>query len=183
MHTAVERTALREIALASIRNGLTHGRPLALDAKSLPPSLAEPGASFVTLEIRGRLRGCIGSLQAHRALAVDVADNAFAAAFRDSRFPPLDAGELPSLDLHVSVLTKPVPMSFRDEADLLAQLRPGIDGLILSDGPYRGTFLPSVWEQLPDRRDFLAHLKRKAGLPTDHWSPSVQVLRYETEIF
>jgi AmmeMemoRadiSam system protein A len=140
-------------------------------------------ASFVTLHIHGRLRGCIGHLEAVQPVVVDVAENAFAAAFRDPRFSPLTEIEWPDVDLHLSLLTRPVPISFRDEADLLGQLRPGEDGLVLQDGPNRGTFLPSVWESLPEPATFLAHLKQKAGLAANHWSAHVEVYRYTTESF
>lgn len=183
MLSETDRTALRALARASIRHGLQQGRALAVDARTLSPALQATGASFVTLEIAGEMRGCIGTLEARRPLAEDVAANAFAAAFRDSRFPPLSAHEESRLDIHVSVLSAPEPMAVRDEADLLRQLRPGIDGLVLEDGARRGTFLPSVWEQLPDPRDFLAHLKRKAGLPPGHWSPTLRVSRYTCQVF
>lgn len=140
-------------------------------------------ASFVTLQMHGRLRGCIGHLEAVQPLVVDVAENAFAAAFRDPRFAPLDRGEWPEVDIHLSILTVPEPMQFRDESDLLRQIRPGEDGLILQDGPNRGTFLPSVWESLPDPVEFFVHLKHKAGLAANHWSDRVEVYRYQTESF
>lgn len=178
-----ERQALRAIARASIRHGLQHGRVLSVDVRTLPPALQENAATFVTLEITGELRGCIGTLEAQQPLAVDVARNAFSAAFRDSRFPPLSPAEESRLDIHISVLSAATPMTVRDEADLLRQLRPGIDGIVLSEGGRRATFLPGVWEQLPDPRDFIAHLKRKAGLPANHWSPTLQVARYTCEVF
>jgi AmmeMemoRadiSam system protein A len=140
-------------------------------------------ASFVTLNHSGMLRGCIGHLEATLPLVEDVAENAFSAAFRDPRFPALTDAEYAGLELHISVLTPAEPLACDSERDLLRQMRPYRDGLILSEGLRRGTFLPSVWEQLPDPRDFLLHLKRKAGLPDEYWSPSLQVYRYETESF
>ncbi|HEY5790998.1 MAG TPA: AmmeMemoRadiSam system protein A [Gammaproteobacteria bacterium] len=178
-----QRALLLYLARASIVHGLRSGEPLAPVLEALPAALREPRAVFVTLQRGGQLRGCIGSLQAHRPLANDVAANAFAAAFRDPRFPPLGAGEYPQLELHLSVLSPATPLAFASEAALLAQLRPGVDGLILSDGGRRGTFLPSVWEQLPEPAQFLAHLKRKAGLPESYWSETLQVERYTTESF
>lgn len=177
------RQILLEVAHESISHGLTHGRPLVVQAADFHPDLAVQRASFVTLNEHGKLRGCIGHLEAVQALVADVAENAFSAAFRDPRFPPLSAGEWPSVKVHISVLTPAVPMQFTDEQDLLSQLQPGEDGLILSDGPYRGTFLPSVWEGLPHPTDFLTQLKRKAGLAADHWSDTLQVSRYRTESF
>lgn len=178
-----DKKALRALALASIQHGLQHGRALPVDVNQVSPALKAIAATFVTLEIDGDLRGCIGTLEAHRALAVDVAQNAFAAAFRDSRFPPLLATEAAQLELHISVLSPPLPMTVHDEADLLRQLRPGIDGIVLSEGSRRGTFLPSVWEQLPQPRDFLAQLKRKAGLPANYWSRTLRIERYTCEVF
>lgn len=178
-----ERGQLLALAHASIDHGLAHGRPLQPDIETLPPHLCEQRAAFVTLHLAGRLRGCIGSLKARRPLAEDIAANAFAAAFRDPRFAPVTAAVAPRLELEISVLSPPVPMHFRSEADLLAQLRPGIDGLILADLGRSGTFLPSVWTQLPDPSDFLVHLRQKAGLPGDHWSTTLTVERYTTEAF
>lgn len=177
-----DRDDLRAITRASIRHGFAYGRPLGINPAELSPVLQAEGATFVTLEIAGELRGCIGTLEAWRPLAVDVSHNAYAAAFRDPRFPPLAPAEEDRIDIHISLLSRPQPLTVRDEADLLRQLRPGIDGLILSEGNRRGTFLPSVWEQLPDPRDFLAHLKRKAGLPPAHWSATIRVERYTSDV-
>ncbi len=178
-----ERELLRKVARASIEHGLRTGRPLAVDTARHPRPLREPGASFVTLNEHGQLRGCIGSLEPVRPLVEDVAHNAWAAAFSDPRFPPLRASELPDLDLHISVLSPATPMQFDSEQDLIRQLRPGVDGLVLEEGYHRGTFLPAVWESLPDPRDFLQHLKLKAGLPADYWSDTIRVSRYTTESF
>ncbi len=142
------------------------------------PWLQEPGAVFVTLTQNGNLRGCIGSLEAHRPLGEDVRQNAVAAAFRDPRFSPLSADEFNATRVEVSLLSAAEPMDFTDEADALAQLRPGVDGVILEYGLHRGTFLPQVWEQLPDKQQFMAQLKRKAGLPADFWADGVKLSRY-----
>ena len=147
-------------------------------APAEPAWLGEPGATFVTLTEGGRLRGCIGSLEAWRPVGQDVLDNARAAAFRDPRFRPVEASELPRLRVEVSLLSASEPVVFADEADALACLRPGVDGLVLTAAGRRGTFLPQVWEELPDPRDFLAHLKRKAGLPASYWGPDVRLDRY-----
>ncbi|HEB98979.1 MAG TPA: AmmeMemoRadiSam system protein A [Thiotrichales bacterium] len=183
MLNRTQREQLSETAWASIRHGLRHGQPLAVNMRGTDPVLAAPGAAFVTLHKLGQLRGCIGSLEAWRPLIEDVAENAFAAAFRDPRFPPLGAAELPDLDLEISVLGKPEPLSFTSEQDLLHQLRPGVDGLILAADGRRGTFLPAVWKSLPEPERFLSELKRKAGLPADYWSDDVEVWRYSTESF
>jgi hypothetical protein len=145
------------------------------------PALARSGATFVTLTQNGDLRGCIGSLEAHRSLDHDVRANAVAAAFSDPRFPPLTAAELPHTRVEVSLLSAPQPMHFTSEADALRQLRPHVDGVILTAGRHRGTFLPQVWEQLSEPRLFMAHLKQKAGLPADWWSSDVELQRYEVQ--
>ena len=178
-----EHILLRKVARLSIESGLRDGRPLMPDTARYPRPLREPGASFVTLNRQGQLRGCIGSLEAHRPLVEDVAHNAHAAAFSDPRFPPLRAKELADLEIHISVLSPATPLQFDSEAELVRQLRPGVDGLILEDGYHRGTFLPSVWESLPAPADFLRQLKLKAGLPADYWSDSLRVSRYQTEMF
>lgn len=178
-----QRSTLLQLARDSISHGLAHDAPLPVNPDDYEVALTEIRACFVTLNLRGELRGCIGHLAAIQPLVVDVAENAFAAAFRDPRFAPLTAAEWPAVSVHISVLSPSQPMRFRDEQDLLAQLQPGEDGLILSDGPYRGTFLPSVWESLPRPEDFFMHLKSKAGLPADYWSDSLQVSRYRTESF
>ena len=141
-------------------------------------ALAQPAATFVTLTQGGALRGCIGSLEAWRPLRQDVQQNALAAAFDDPRFKPLAADELDLTRVEVSLLTPAEPMTFSNEADALAQLRPNIDGVIFSVGSRRSTFLPQVWEQLPNPGLFMAHLKQKAGLPADYWSSGVQLARY-----
>ena len=151
--------------------------PVAVDR----PELAKMGATFVTLTQRGDLRGCIGSLEAWRPLAQDVQENARAAAFRDPRFEPLNIEELPITRVEVSLLSAAEPIHFRDEADALAQLRPNIDGVIFSAGNRRSTFLPQVWEQLPEPADFMARLKQKAGLPANYWGPDVRLERYTVQ--
>lgn len=181
--TESQRATLLDTAWQSIRHGLLHRRPPAINIADFDPVLTSPGASFVTLHAQGALRGCIGSLEAYRPLIEDVSENAFAAAFRDPRFNPVQEEELDGINLDISVLGTPEPLHFSSERDLLHQLRPGKDGLILQDGNFRGTFLPAVWESLPEPEQFLQHLKLKAGLPTDHWSDTLQVWRYSTESF
>lgn len=168
-------TALIALARGAIaeRFGLDGRAAAGLEA------LERPGATFVTLTQQGRLRGCIGSLEAHRPLALDVRENALAAAFRDPRFAPLAAGEFEITRVEVSLLTAPEPLAFRDEADFMAQLRPGVDGIVFQYGRHRSTFLPQVWESLPDPQQFMQQLKRKAGLPPNFWHESVTIARYE----
>jgi len=177
-----ERKLLLQLARESIRHGSRHGRPPAVRLEELPPPLRQPRATFVTLEEHGQLRGCIGSLEARRPLAEDVIHNAFAAAFSDPRFPPVSEEEVEGLDIHISVLSPLEEIHFENEQDLLTKIRPGIDGLVLEDGPHRGTFLPAVWESLADKRAFLQHLKMKAGLPPDYWSENLRVWRYTAEV-
>ena len=164
--------------LALARNAIAarFGQPVAATADL--PELHDKGATFVTLTQRGQLRGCIGSLEAWRPLRDDVEDNARNAAFRDPRFAPLESDELPLTRVEVSLLTPAEPMTFSSEADALAQLRPNIDGVIFTAGHHRSTFLPQVWEQLPDPVVFMAHLKQKSGLPAAYWGPDVRLQRY-----
>jgi AmmeMemoRadiSam system protein A len=173
---------LLELAKSSIQQGLQTGRPLKVNLADFPAELTEHCATFVTLRKHDQLRGCIGVLEAVRPLAEDIAENAYSAAFKDSRFPPLAAGELGELEIHLSILTPAEPVSFTSEQDLLTRLQPGIDGLILQEGRRRGTFLPSVWEQLPEPEQFLRHLKQKAGLAPDYWSENIRIYRYRTEM-
>jgi AmmeMemoRadiSam system protein A len=149
-----------------------------LAADDTPAWLQAPGACFVTLTQQAELRGCIGSLQAHRPLLDDLRANAVAAALHDPRFAPLTLRELNVTDIEVSLLSPMQPLDFDSEADALAQLRPGIDGLVFEFGARRSTFLPQVWEQLPHATDFMAYLKRKAGLPADFWHEDVRLQRY-----
>jgi AmmeMemoRadiSam system protein A len=177
-----EQAALLRVARASIDHVLRTGRPLDVEVEGFPPGLREPRASFVTLRSRdGALRGCIGELEPSRALVASVADRARAAAFGDPRFPPLGAEELDAIAIHVSVLLPLAPIDAPSEADLLAQLRPGIDGLLIDDGVRRATFLPAVWNALPDPRAFLHALRRKAGMPVAVWPATLRAWRYEVE--
>lgn len=164
------------VARGSIGHRLGQAAEPRLDA---PAWLAQVGATFVTLMIEGKLRGCMGSLQAHRPLGLDVAENAAAAAFRDPRFPALKLEEWSRTEAEVSLLSVPQHLPFSDEVDLLVKLRPGIDGVILEHGERRSTFLPQVWEGLPDRRSFIEELKRKAGISTDTRLIHCKIWRYQ----
>nr|VFJ88593.1 MAG: uncharacterized protein, PH0010 family/AmmeMemoRadiSam system protein A [Candidatus Kentron sp. LFY] len=179
--SAEERKTLLEIARDSIVHGLAHREPPSINAAAFPAPLREKRATFVTLEKEGMLRGCIGSLRTTRSLVEDLAENAFNAAFRDPRFPLLSQEEWEKVTVKIALLTPATSMCFESEADLIGQLRPGVDGLILTAGPRRATFLPSVWESLPEPVDFLRHLKIKAGLDPNAWPPDVAVSRYTTE--
>jgi uncharacterized protein len=140
--------------------------------------LGETGACFITLMQEARLRGCIGTLRAHRALAADVHHNAIAAAFRDPRFSPLSIAELDTVSVEISVLSPLEPLVFVDERDALDQFRPGVDGLVFEYGRHSSTFLPQVWEEFPEPGDFMGHLKYKAGLPPDFWDGEIRLSRY-----
>ncbi len=166
-------------ALLALARGAIGGKfGLNGDVAAAHEALGQPGATFVTLTQRGTLRGCIGSLEAHRALGRDVQENALAAAFRDPRFSPLAQEEFRITRVEVSLLTAPEPLAFRDEAEFMAQLRPGIDGIVFRYGRHRSTFLPQVWESLPEPSQFMQQLKRKAGLPPDFWHAEVSISRY-----
>lgn len=166
------------IAGASIEHGIAKNSAINVDLKSFPPQLQHIGACFVTLTKNGRLRGCIGSPEAHRPLVQDIAHNAYRAARHDPRFPPLEAAEIKDIHVSISVLSPQTPMTITSESDLLEQLRPGIDGLVIADNQMRALFLPSVWEQLPKPEDFLSRLKLKAGMKADHWSDTFTAHRF-----
>ena len=145
------------------------------------PWLRAPGASFVTLQLDGDLRGCIGSIEPRRALGDDVANNGHAAAYRDPRFMPVSASERPRLKVEVSVLSPREPVAASSEREALAALRPGVDGIVLQYGGMGATFLPQVWESLPEPAEFLEHLRRKAGLPGGFWHPDLRLSRYTVD--
>lgn len=177
-----ERKVLLDLVDISINYGLKHRRLVQIDASVYSKQLQENGAVFVTLELDGNLRGCIGSLEAYQPLAQDVTQNAYSAAFRDPRFAPVSAEEYLYVTKHISVLSKPEPLLFSSEEDLLHKIRPNVDGLILIDTGLRGTFLPAVWESLPNPHEFLRHLKMKAGLAPDYWSDTIKIERYTAEM-
>lgn len=178
-----EQQTCLQVARESILHGLKHGSALKIVTKDYTKNLQRQLASFVTLHKQEQLRGCIGALEASQPLINDVAEHAFAAAFQDPRFPALSQNEYDLITLDISVLGQPEPMSFENEQDLLNQIRSGVDGLILEYGYNRGTFLPSVWEQLPNVNEFFQHLKVKAGLEKNWWSDDVKISRYETFCF
>lgn len=175
------RQLLLQTAREAIRQGLDNGRLLPMNSEDYPKPCRENRATFVTLTIDMQLRGCIGSLQAERALIIDIAENAYAAANKDPRFPPVQEQEFEQLKIQLSILSPSTPLFFNSESDLLEQIRPGIDGLILEYNLKRGTFLPSVWAQLPTAKEFLRHLKQKAGLNPNFWSEQINIYRYTTE--
>jgi AmmeMemoRadiSam system protein A len=173
-----EHEARGAILLPLARAAITQALGRSHAADDTAPWLRAPGACFVTLTQDEQLRGCIGTLQAHRTLLADVRANALAAALHDPRFAPLAAHELEGTEVEVSLLSPMQTLHFGSEAEALAQLRPGVDGVVFQYGSRRSTFLPQVWEQLPATGDFMAHLKRKAGLPPGFWHEEVQLQRY-----
>jgi uncharacterized protein len=180
---APERRELLALARASIDSALVNGQLVPFTAALLPPSLTVLRSSFVTLRRGDELRGCCGTLDAPRRLAEDVWRNAWAAAFSDYRFPPLTAAEWPQVHLHLSLLTPPERLDVTTEEQLLAVLRPSLDGLILESETGRATFLPAVWQQLQDPAQFVRQLKMKAGWSAGYWSDRVRAWRYTTESF
>lgn len=173
-------TLAREALECGVR-GQSIPRP---DPARLTPLLRADGAAFVTLTIHGQLRGCIGALQPYQPLYEDVREHAVAAALQDYRFPPVRPKELLTILIEVSRLTLPQPLAYTDTNDLLAKLRPGMDGVILRDGSRRATFLPQVWEQLSDKMDFLSHLCAKMGAPANLWRQKhLDVEIYQVEEF
>jgi len=166
------------VLLPLARTAIANQLGLSWQENEAPQWLQQYGACFITLTRDTRLRGCVGTLRPHRALAEDVKANAVAAAFRDPRFPPVAAGEFSVVALEISVLSAMEPMRFDDEADALRQLRRGIDGLVFEYGYHTSTFLPQVWEDFKEPTEFVAHLKYKAGLPPDFWDKDVRLSRY-----
>ncbi len=172
---------LLNAARHAIKYGLTYKKAPLMELEKYSNRLQQPGASFVTLKESNVLRGCIGSLEAHQPLIQDVAEHAFAAAFRDPRFAPINHIEEPVVHISISVLSPSEAISFDSESDLLSQIEAGSDGLTLEYQNKKGTYLPSVWQQLPDKQEFLNHLKQKAGLPVDFWSDDIKISRYFTQ--
>jgi AmmeMemoRadiSam system protein A len=182
-YTEQQRQQLLKIARDSIHSGLKHGKPSTIDINTVPNTLKHERATFVTLHKQAQLRGCIGTITASAPVAQDTAERAYAAAFRDSRFSPVEIHEIDQLQISISVLSRAKPLTFKSESELLEKIRPGIDGLILEEHYKRGVFLPSVWESLTDKKEFLGQLKRKAGLPLDYWSNEIRVNYFNTEYF
>jgi len=177
-----EREILLNTARETIAKQFDSHAKTDIDLSQYPEKLQQQRACFVTLHLEKRLRGCIGSLLARQPLILDVIQNAYSAAFRDPRFKTVTLEEYPKLELDISILSQAQPLHFISELDLISKLRPGIDGLILSDKGHRATFLPSVWQELPNPTVFLRHLKNKAGFTTDYWSDTLTIENYTTEL-
>ncbi|MFZ1040930.1 MAG: AmmeMemoRadiSam system protein A [Anaerolineales bacterium] len=182
--TPEEKQTLLQIARQSLELAVRGEKLPPLDEATLTPCLRESGASFVTLTVRGDLRGCIGALEPYQPLAMDVREHAVAAALEDPRFPPVQPKELKQIEVEVSRLTVPHQLEYKDADDLLAKLNPNVDGVILRDGWHRATFLPQVWEKIPDKAEFLAELCYKMGAAPDAWlHKHLEVLIYQVEEF
>ena len=182
--TPQDQQELLKLARETITSQARGRRVPSVDIEAVSEDLQHDAACFVTLTKHGQLRGCIGSLEARQPLALDVHDNAIGAAFRDPRFPPVGAGELDELHVEISVLSKPEPLSYDGPDDLIAKLRPGVDGVVIERGWNRATFLPQVWESIPDPHEFLQHLCLKAYLPADAYRrPGLDVYTYQVEKF
>jgi AmmeMemoRadiSam system protein A len=182
--TPEEKQTLLRLAREALEAGV-RGQPLPqLDPASLTPTLRADGAAFVTLTVRGNLRGCIGALEPYQPLAEDVREHAVAAALEDYRFPPVKESELKNIEIEVSRLTIPVPLEYTTPDDMLSKLRPGVDGVLLRDGFRRATFLPQVWEKIPDKELFMEDLCMKMGAAPDTWRRKhLQVSVYQVEEF
>lgn len=182
--TSEEKQTLLRLARQALETGVRGAALPPLDETSLTPTLRADGASFVTLNVQGCLRGCIGALEPYQPLAEDVREHAVAAATQDYRFPTVEVSELAGIEIEVSRLTMPVPLEYTKAADLLSKLHPGTDGVILRDGIRRATFLPQVWEKIPDPAEFLDNLCYKMGAAPDTWrKKKLEVLVYQVEEF
>ena len=182
--TLEEQQTLLRLAREAMELRVKGGKLPPLNVSSLPPHLREQGASFITLTVRGELRGCIGALEAYQPLAEDVREHAIAAALEDPRFPRVSERELNGIQIEVSRLTRPIPLEYKDADDLISKLRPHVDGVVLRDGYHRATFLPQVWEKISDPADFLNNLCYKMGVNQNSWrSKHLDVLTYQVEEF
>jgi AmmeMemoRadiSam system protein A len=179
-----EQQTLLRLAREAMARGVKGEKMPPLDGSSLSARLQEQGASFITLTVRGELRGCVGALEPYQSLAEDVREHAVAAALEDPRFPPVRERELSAIQIEVSRLTRPSLLDYKDADDLLSKLRPHEDGVILRDGLRRATFLPQVWEKIPDPAEFLNHLCQKMGVSETSWrSKHLEALTYQVEEF
>jgi AmmeMemoRadiSam system protein A len=182
--TPDEQKTLLSMAREAIKHRVQGKKPPSIEITALTPNLREQGASFVTLTIQGQLRGCIGALEAYQPLVEDVREHAVAAALEDPRFPPLRKDELSRTQIEISRLTRAIPLDYKDADDLLSKLRPHVDGVIIKDGLRRATFLPQVWEKLPDPSDFMDNLCYKMGAGDRHWrNKHLNVFVYQVEEF
>jgi hypothetical protein len=181
MNAIAEADLKGRVLIAIAREAIAAGGEWRARDDWAEPWLREHGASFVTLRNHGELRGCIGTIEAHRPLGADVANNAYAAAYRDHRFEPLGPAERGLVEVEVSVLSQRAPLAAASEAEAIAQLRPHVDGVVFQYGFNQATFLPQVWESIPDPLDFLMELRLKARLPARFWHAEVKLSRYTVD--
>jgi AmmeMemoRadiSam system protein A len=181
---AEDRLLLLQLARKSIEAAVRGEHALKISLQEYSPDLQEEGAAFVTLTRSGRLRGCIGAIEAYQPLVQDVCEHAAAAATEDFRFDPVQPAELADLKIEISRLTRPIPLRYSSPEDLLEQLHPGVDGMVVKEGFRRATFLPQVWEKIPDKREFLSNLCMKMGAPANYWlTHPLEILIYQVEEF
>ncbi len=182
--SAEDKQTLLQVARFSLVQA-AGGKPIPeIDIRNYSRNLQNDGASFVTLTKAGDLRGCIGTLEAYQPLVQDVCEHARAAAIDDYRFPPVREHEVPQIKIEISYLTEPHPLDYQNSDDLITKLRPGIDGVVIRDGLSRATFLPQVWEKIPDPKEFLDHLCSKMGAPAHLWQmKKLNVSLYQVEEF
>jgi AmmeMemoRadiSam system protein A len=179
-----ERKYLLKLAREALVSSVNGKALPPFDQQEITSILRDPGASFVTLTIRGNLRGCIGALEPYQSLVADVQEHAMAAALQDYRFPPVQPEELSQIEIEISRLTTPQPLPYKTPQELVEKLRPGVDGVVLRDGMRRSTFLPQVWGTLPDPTEFLEHLCAKMGADPDLWKrKKLDVQVYQVEEF
>lgn len=182
--TSEEQQTLLEIASQAVKATSGGHAPDRLDLSTLSPQLVEEGASFVTLTNQGVLRGCIGSIEARMPLAEDVQLHAVDAASKDYRFSPVSQDEIAQIEVEISVLSPPIALEYQEPSHLPKKLRPGIDGVLLQSELHRSTFLPQVWEKLPDPAQFLTALCLKARLPGDYWQQNILTIHtYQVNSF
>lgn len=180
LKTPEAKQQLLSLAKEAMEHRVKSGSSFSVSPDHYPENLQTKGCSFVTLHKNGQLRGCIGALEPYQPLIMDIVEHAQAAAISDPRFPPVTEDELQQLDIEISILTPQIELAVTSEQELLKELQPHKDGLTISDGIHRATFLPAVWEQLPNPESFLKHLKRKAGLAEHQWPEGMRCWRYHT---
>ncbi len=181
MYSAIQRQKVLMVAKDAIQHGLEFCEALSINPLKFPAILQEKKATFVTLNLDGNLRGCMGNLLAQESIVESVARNTFNAAFNDPRFEGLEYDEAKNLSIHISILSKSEAIHIETEQQLQQQLTPHVDGLIIKEGNRSGTFLPEVWHKIPEPEDFIRQLKRKAGLPENYWSKSLVFERYTVD--
>lgn len=179
--TKPQQTLLKTVAWQSIAHGVKTGKPLHINLGNYSAELIQPCATFILLSYQNQPRGCIGNLEAIRPLVADVCENAFAAAFCDKHYAAITEPELAALEIHIDILSPLESLNFSSEIELMEQLRPNQDGLVLQDGSHHASFLPSNWDSLPSPIQFIQHLKQKAGLPATYWSKTVKAKRFTTQ--